>query len=140
MARYTAAIANGGYLVTPYLSGEPPERQPIEGITPATLKIVRKAMYQVVYGNRGTGRRVQIDGIAIAAKTGTAQVPNRNNDAWFVAFAPYENPTIAIAAVIEGGGGGGAVAGPIVRQVIEAYFKQSGTADQAATDTLLTAH
>lgn len=140
MARYTAAIANGGYLVTPYLSGEPRERQPIEGITPATLEIVRKAMYQVVYGNRGTGRRVQIDGIEIAAKTGTAQVPNRHNDAWFVAFAPYQNPTIAIAAVIEGGGGGGAVAGPIVRQVIEAYFKQSGTADQAGTDTLLTAH
>jgi cell division protein FtsI/penicillin-binding protein 2 len=104
------------------------------------LKIVRKAMYQVVYGNRGTGRRVQIDGIAIAAKTGTAQVPNRDDDAWFVAFAPYENPAIAVAAVIEGGGGGGAVAGPIVRQVIEAYFKQSGTADPAATDTLLTAH
>ena len=139
MARYTAAIANGGYLVTPYLSGEPRTRQPIEGVAPTTLEIVRKAMYQVVYGSRGTGHRVQVDGVEIAAKTGTAQVPNRNNDAWFVAFAPYENPTIAIAAVIEGGGGGGSIAGPIVRQVIAAYFAQGGTAQQAATDTLLAA-
>lgn len=140
MARYTAAIANGGYLVTPYLSGEPRPRQPIKGVSPATLEIVRKAMYRVVYGNRGTGRKVQIEGIEIAGKSGTAQVPNRDNDAWFVAFAPYEHPTIAVAAVVEGGGGGGSVAGPIVRQVIEAFLIQDGTAQQSGVDTLLAAH
>ncbi|MEE3258818.1 MAG: penicillin-binding transpeptidase domain-containing protein [Candidatus Latescibacterota bacterium] len=137
MARYTAAIAKGGYLVTPYLSGEPPPRQAIEGISPPTLEIVRKSMHRVVYGERGTGWRVRIAEVEIAAKTGTAQVPNRNNDAWFVAFAPYENPSIAVAAVVEGGGGGGTVAGPIVRQVIAAYFAQGGTARKTAADTLL---
>ena len=111
MARYTAAIANNGFLVTPYLSGEPRAGQPIGGIRPATLEIIRKSMHRVVYGIHGTGRRAQVDGIQIAAKTGTAQVPNGANDAWFVAFAPLQNPTIAIAAVVEGGGGGGAVAG-----------------------------
>jgi penicillin-binding protein 2 len=137
MARYTAAIANGGYLVTPYLSGEPPPKQAIEGVSPSTLEIVRKSMHRVVYGQRGTGWRVRIAEVEIAAKTGTAQVPNRDNDAWFVAFAPYENPAIAVAAVVEGGGGGGRVAGPIVRQVIAAYFAQDGTALDTAADTLL---
>ena len=139
MARYTAAIANGGYLVTPYLSGDPPPRQRIEGVSSATLEIVRKAMYRVVYGERGTGRRVAVEGVEIAAKTGTAQVPNRDNDAWFVAFAPYDDPAIAVAVVVEGGGGGGAVGGPIVRQVMEAFFAQGGTALDATTDTLLAA-
>ena len=137
MARYTAAIANDGFLVTPYLSGEPRARQPIDGITPGTLEIIRKSMHRVVYGIRGTGRRAQVDGIQIAAKTGTAQVPNRANDAWFVAFAPLQNPTIAIAAVVEGGGGGGAVAGPVVRQVMQAFFKQGGNFGQSGTVGLL---
>ena len=94
-------------------------------------------MHRVVYGIRGTGRRAQVDGIQIAAKTGTAQVPNGANDAWFVAFAPLQNPTIAIAVVVEGGGGGGAVAGPVVRQVMQAFFKQGGNLGQSGTVGLL---
>ena len=103
MARYVAAIANGGYLVTPYISGTPPKSQRIDGISPRTFAIVRKAMRRVVASNTGTGRRARVDGVAIAAKTGTAQASNRDDDAWMVAFAPYENPTIVIAAVVEGG-------------------------------------
>lgn len=127
MARYTAAIANGGYLVTPYLSGQTPTAQRIEGISDATIDIIRKSMHRVVYGLHGTGKRVAIDSIEIAGKSGTAQVPNRDNDAndaWFVAFAPYENPAIAVAVVVEGGGGGGSAAAPIARKVLEAFFAQ----------------
>jgi cell division protein FtsI/penicillin-binding protein 2 len=123
---------------------EPEELQPCPEIdvNKNHLRIVGRAMARVTNSPIGTAYRARIKNpeFRLAGKTGTAQVPNRDDDAWFVAFAPYENPAIAVAAVIEGGGGGGAVAGPIVRQVIEAYFKQSGTADQAATDTLLTAH
>ena len=122
VARYVAALANGGYLVTPHLHGRAPPAQRIEGLSPPTLRIVRRAMHRVVHGDRGTGRRARIDGLAIAGKSGTAQVPSRNDDAWFVAFAPYERPEIAVAAVVEGGGGGGAVAGPVVRAVLEAWF------------------
>ena len=65
-------------------------------------------MRRVIYGKNGTGSRLQIDGLELAGKSGTAQVPNRpNDDAWFVAFAPYEQPEIAIVVVVEGGGGGG---------------------------------
>jgi len=92
-------------------------------VSPATLEIVRLAMRRVVHGENGTGRLVRIPGISVAGKSGTAQVPNReNDDAWFVAFAPFEDPQIAVAVVVEAGGAGGAVAGPVTRKVLEAYF------------------
>ena len=140
MARYVAAIANGGYLVTPYVSGDPPRRQRIDGISSRTLSIVRKAMRRVVASDTGTGRRARVDGVAIAAKTGTAQVPSRDDDAWMVAFAPYEKPAIAIAAVVEGGGSGGARVGPVVREVVKAFCIQEGiiAPEAAEVDTLLT--
>ncbi len=134
MARYVAAIANGGYLVTPYVSGDPPPRQRIDGISARTFSIVRKAMRQVVASDTGTGRRARVDGVAIAAKTGTAQVPSRDDDAWMVAFAPYEKPAIVIAAVVEGGGSGGARVGPVVREVVKAFCIQEGILAPEATE------
>ncbi|MYF93651.1 MAG: penicillin-binding protein 2 [Gemmatimonadetes bacterium] len=134
MARYVAAIANGGYLVTPYVSGDPPRRQRIDGISSRTLSIVRKAMRRVVASDTGTGRQARVDGVAIAAKTGTAQVPSRDDDAWMVAFAPYEKPAIAIAAVVEGGGSGGARVGPVVREVVKAFCIQEGIIEPEVTE------
>lgn len=134
MARYTAAIANGGYLVTPYISGDPPPRQRIDGISPKTFDLVRKSMLRVVASNTGTGRRARVDGVAVAAKTGTAQVPSGEDDAWMVAFAPYEDPAIVIAAVVEGGGSGGERVGPVVREVVKAFCIQEGIIEP---DTLL---
>ena len=87
--------------------------------------IIKKCMNRVIYGKHGTGKRVQIEGIDIAGKSGTAQISSRNDDAWFIAFAPYDEPTIAVAVLVEGGGGGGSVAGPIARQVMEAFFSVS---------------
>ena len=96
-------------------------------------------MRRVVDSNTGTGRRARVDGVVIAAKTGTAQVPSRDDDAWMVAFAPYENPAIVIAAVVEGGGSGGARVGPVVREVVKAFCIQEGIIEPEVTeaDTLL---
>jgi penicillin-binding protein 2 len=139
MARYVAAIANGGYLVRPYVCGEPTPPVQIDGVSFRTLGIVREAMRRVVHGSRGTGRRARLDGVEVAGKSGTAQGPRDDDDAWFVAFAPFEAPTIAVAAVVEGGGGGGAVAAPVVRAVLAAHFaedQEEGSAAPAAQDTV----
>ena len=132
MARYVAALGNGGYLVQPHVQGSPPAPRRIEGVSEATLDIVRRAMLRVVYGEHGTGHRARVAGLLVAGKSGTAQVPNREaDDAWFVAFAPYDEPQIAVAVVVEGGGGGGSVAGPVARAVMEAWF-----ADQQAKEAM----
>jgi penicillin-binding protein 2 len=124
MARYAAALGNGGILVTPHFYGEPPPVHTIEGVTPETWHIVKLGMHRVVYGNNGTGKRSRVAGIDLAGKSGTAQKPPRlNDDAWFIAFAPFDDPEIAVAVVVEDGGGGGATAAPIAGAVIEAYLQ-----------------
>ena len=126
MARFVAAIANGGYMITPHLSGPAPSPKFIEELSPHTLKIIREAMLRVVYGEKGTGKRAAVKNILIAGKTGTAQVPNRanqNNDSWFVGFSPFHHPEIAVAIVIEGGGGGGKVAAPIAHNIFKDYHQ-----------------
>lgn len=122
MARYISAICNGGYLVTPHLCGPTPPPQRLAGISDRTIETVKRAMRRVVQGDRGTGRRVRIDGLDVGGKSGTAQGPRDGDDAWFVAFAPYYRPTIAVAVVVEAGGSGGAVAGPVAREVLKAYL------------------
>ena len=73
------------------------------------------------------GKTLGVIGESGCGKAGTAQVPNRpDDDAWFIAFAPYQEPKIAVAVVVEAGGPGGARAGPVARRVIEAYLESSG--------------
>jgi penicillin-binding protein 2 len=90
----------------------------------------------VVNDPNGTGKAAKIKGIAVLGKTGTAQVtqmgrwedikneesiPIQYRDhAWFVAYAPQENPSIAVAVLIQHGGHGGSVAAPVARRIIEA--------------------
>ena len=122
MARYVSALANGGYLVTPHVAGTAPAPKRIEGISRRTLNIVKESMRRVVYSPVGTGKRLRLDGLTVAGKSGTAQA-GRGDDAWFIAFAPFEKPEIAVAVIVEGGGGGGAVAAPVARAVFEACFE-----------------
>ncbi len=84
----------------------------------------------VVCSKDGTGYKARIPGITVAGKTGTAQnVKGGAPHAWFTAFAPAEDPRIAVAVVVEHGGNagseafGGTVAAPIARRVIEAVLK-----------------
>jgi penicillin-binding protein 2 len=77
-------------------------------------------MRQVVA--KGTGWQGAVPGIEVAGKTGTAQNPHGDDHAWFIAFAPYEDPVIAMAVIVENGGGGGAIAAPIASKCMEKFF------------------
>ena len=98
------------------------------GIDDGRFETIIEGMKQCVI--RGTGKSMQVPGISIAAKSGTAQVfPNgkEENLAWVIAFAPVENPKIAVAVVVEDIGSsdpiyGGSTAGPLASAVIKEYF------------------
>ena len=150
-ARLLATVANGGMVLKPYLVRQVKDKDgrvvketfpSIENrlvSLPDTLSTIQKGLFGVVNEKRGTGGRARLKGITVAGKTGTAQVvslkkgPKSDEDeeilykhrdhAWFVGYAPYENPEIAVAVIVEHGGHGGSAAAPIVRQIIEAYNK-----------------
>ncbi len=104
MANYIATIANGGTRYRPYLASEiiAPDGQ-IErtvepriieelNLDPETVAAVRKGMYLVTQGEGTAAYYFQGFPVSVAGKTGTAQNPHGADHAWFVAFAPYENP------------------------------------------------
>jgi penicillin-binding protein 2 len=147
MAVAAAAIANGGTVYRPHVvkrvlsdEGETlkeytPEVIKKAGIRPQTLQLVRAGMRDVVNSQRGTGKKAQLPDVLVAGKTGTSQViagtrgkgtalPRQYRDhAWFIAFAPADAPEVALACLIEHAGeGGGAVAAPVAREVLAAYF------------------
>ncbi|OGR87418.1 MAG: penicillin-binding protein 2 [Elusimicrobia bacterium RIFCSPLOWO2_01_FULL_60_11] len=98
-------------------------------LTPGTWDFMDQAMTQVV--ERGTGQSCKIPGVAVGGKTGTAQNPHGKDHAWFVAFAPVENPTIAVSVLIEHGVHGATAAAPIARKVLLAALPAAGTASAA---------
>ena len=137
MACFTAAIANGGIIYRPFLvreirsvAGKSLPRDPqIVGHLPLSadnLKIIKRSLRAVVGDIKGTGRQAAIEGVAVAGKTGTAQNPHGEDHAWFIGFAPLDDPRIAIAVLVELGGHGGSVAAPIAGKVMEAYLKRGG--------------
>ncbi len=148
MAMFAAAIGNGGTLYRPHLLLSREVREGIEEderqdyvirrveMRPRTLEVIRDAMWGVV-NEDGTGGRAKIAGRDICAKTGTAQVfrasrdvdadklPKEKRDhAWFVGFAPKDNPRIAWAVFVQNGGHGGTTAAPIARAVLERFFQK----------------
>ncbi|MDD4168821.1 MAG: penicillin-binding protein 2 [Desulfotomaculaceae bacterium] len=134
MANYVAAIANGGILYKPYLvqkvidpSGNViEENQPVvvrhTSVSPETLAVVREGMREVVLPPNGTAHGFFTGFPPVAAKTGTGEVFGHDNHAQFVAFAPYAQPEIAVAVVMEFAGHGGAMAGPVAESMLAAYF------------------
>ncbi|MGI0482912.1 penicillin-binding protein 2 [Geminocystis sp. CENA526] len=121
-----AVPANGGYRVVPHLQEDKAtymSKRESLNIKPETQKSLREGLRAVI--TRGTGGRAALSGVAVAGKSGTAEAPPGKSHAWFGAYAPYENPEIVVVAFVEhSGGGGGSTAGPIVREVLEAYFQQ----------------
>jgi penicillin-binding protein 2 len=124
-------LSNGGFDTKKKIAGKlPASRQ--------TLEIVKKGLWEVVNVRKGTATIARIDGIDISGKTGTAQVVGRKQNetfdeqavashlkphAWFVAFAPSDEPKIAVAVIVEHGGHGSSTAAPIARELIRTYLR-----------------
>ena len=91
---------------------------------------VRDALRGVVTDNAGIAELFASSGIQAAGKTGTAEHTDKGDDAWFVCYAPYDDPKYVVACVVEQGGGGAAVAAPLGAKVMEAVMQaDAGTAD-----------
>lgn len=148
LARATAAMANGGLLVTPHLLKEaydPISELIVDGFRgmpqsialrqPAFWDTIQDSMREVMHGPRGTARR-SAEGASyeIAGKTGTAQViaiaqgekydadkiaEIHRDHALFIAYAPYDDPEIALAIIVENGGGGSSTAAPMARKIFD---------------------
>ncbi len=150
LAQLAAQVGNGGIRYKPHFVKEiealdgsvirsyPPEIEGHAGIDPEVIRLVKDAMADVVNGPGGTAHKAHLDKYTVCGKTGTAQIikeaqgghtdedklPEQYRDhAWFIAFAPKEHPTIAIACIVEHGGHGGSAAAPGVRDVIQKYFE-----------------
>lgn len=139
MARLTSAIVNGGRLHRLHLLKEPAHTVKVEriiNIRHENKSLLKKALMGAVEDDHGTGRRAYSGLVRIGGKTGTAQVVEKKEGrsrtstshkthAWFVAFAPDDEPEVAVSVFVEHGGQGGAVAAPIAKRVIEAFYKES---------------
>jgi penicillin-binding protein A len=134
MAMVAGAIANRGVVMEPYLTDRvlEPDGSLLVRMKPDELRRAVKTrvadeiaamMEGVVSG--GTGTAAQISGVRVAGKTGTAETGRAGrNTAWFIAFAPVDNPRVAIAVVLQNQSGtGGEVAAPIAKQVMEALLR-----------------
>jgi len=134
MAMVAATVGNGGVVPKPYLVQKilAPDGSTVRNTKPSNLGRAIKPQtaadlttMMVAAVQSGTGTRAQIPGIQVAGKTGTAETGvNRVYTAWFVSFAPADNPQVAIAVVLEKqlNGFGGAVSAPIAKQVMEALL------------------
>jgi len=148
MANYAAALANGGILYQPrivhYIRNKATNR--IEevshnstdlGISPKVMALIREGMRRCVESPGGTGSLARIPGIVVAGKTGTAENPHGEDHAWFVGFAPFDHPRIAVACIVENAGYGGTKAAPICGGVMERYLR--GEQPPATTPPTVTA-
>lgn len=127
MARFYAALATGGQAPRPEIVRRNPERVPVMTLTDDQWGALRRAMGSVVSAG-GTASSAQIEGVPLAGKTGTAQNAQdaKNDHAWFVGFAPMDEPKIVVAVMLEFGGHGYRAA-RIASKIIEAHLKKPTT-------------
>lgn len=122
VAQYTSALATGLLAVPHVIKATGVHTTPLP-ISPQILKTMRGIMRDVVGFPHGTGKNARLPDVVVAGKTGTAQNPHGISHAWFVAFAPLESPRISVTVLVENGGAGSAIAAPIARKVLEAFFE-----------------
>jgi penicillin-binding protein 2 len=159
MAVLTAAVANGGHRYRPLIldtinlaDGEVLEKNKPKligklPVSQAHLEVVKLGLWKVVNSENGTARGSRMADIDMSGKTGTSQVISRKEDetlaeedmpahlrphAWFVAYAPSDNPTIAVAVIVEHGEHGSGAAAPIAKEMIKTFLRKPPGSKQMA--------
>lgn len=134
MAVVMGEIANGGKRYRPYLVSKmtspdgkkvthfEPELVGKVDISPQNLLLIREGLREVARESGTAGYEFQAFPVSIAGKTGTAENSHGHDHGWFVAYAPYEDPRIVIAVIVEQGGYGSSAAAPIAKKILEAAF------------------
>ena len=139
IVRMMAAIANGGFLITPHITGDDGptivgstdstqtrvlKRERIPDLQEATLREIHRGLVAAVDSPLGTGyQSVRLAEVQIAGKSGTAEVGgNLADHAWFAGYVPANRPRFAFVAVIEHGGSGATMAGPVARECVQAML------------------
>jgi len=144
LARMISGIASGGVFKQPHLLKDAPNvGEERFALSESTVEKITDGMYGVVNEEGGTARNVRLPGIEVSGKSGTAQVigyatrekfgkqKKFEDNAWFVGYAPRRNPEIAVAVLVqESGKHGGEAAGPVVKDVIKAYYDKKNKKTQ----------
>ncbi|MBF0145845.1 MAG: penicillin-binding protein 2 [Magnetococcales bacterium] len=146
LASMIAAIANGGRIYRPTFVPTPKDQSPTPihttSIQASHLDLVRKGLIAVLHGKMGTARQYKPEKVMAAGKTGTSQVVKHKREksgklikeensrfkdhALFVAYAPVENPRLALSVVVEHGGHGASAAAPVAKRIFDFYFDKYG--------------
>ncbi|NUQ02093.1 MAG: penicillin-binding protein 2, partial [Armatimonadetes bacterium] len=137
MALVAATVANGGTIYQPQVVREirsrdgrvvrrwQPKRLRRIPLPPDSIERIRHGLRAAV--TNGTAGAAALPNIAVAGKTGSAEDPPRNlPHAWFVCFAPYDRPQIAVAVMVENAGHGGENSAPVAKALMEQYFRSRG--------------
>ena len=158
---FTSAVANGGLRYRPLIfrriqdsEGQVIRESHVEvagtlAVSPDNLKIVKSGLFKVVNERGGTAYGSRIENIPMSGKTGTAQVVGRSDDnetddgekkrkflphAWFTAYAPSDDPKIAVTVIVEHGEHGSSAAAPIASEMIRYYLSDDGDNKMSSTD------
>lgn len=136
MANLAAILANRGHYIAPHVVRNPTDASVNSnaaisnlerfetGIDPIHFDAIVRAMHAVVTSEEGTGRRARVPNVEVCGKTGTVQTP-RGNHSVFIAFAPKDDPKIALSVYVENAGSGGEWAAPIASLLMESYLNDS---------------
>src|ERR1700681_2538253 len=135
LARTIGGIAMGGVFKQPHLLKDAPNvGEERLNISESTVEKVPDAMYGVVNEAHGTAGALKLTGVDFSGKSGTAQIINYDlrtrlgkgkqfkDNSWFVGYAPRRNPEIVVSVLVQAGGHGSEAAGPVVRDVVKAYY------------------
>jgi len=149
MANIMAIVANRGFYYRPHLVKGIGEKKLIRdeykekiyaGVDAKYYEPVIEGMSRAVNVQGGTGYAVRLSDVEMCGKTGTAQNPHGKDHAVFFAFAPRENPKIAIAVFVENAGYGGTWAGPMVNMIVDQYINGKISLPKSAQDRIFNAN